>query len=354
MPFTEYKFIISLLKKTVSIIGASGYSGSELTRLLYDHPDVTLHHLYAHGQAGKHVTEVYPYLEADFIYEQYNGQTDSDIYFLALPHGEAIKLVPALKAAGKMVIDLSGDHRITSTELHKAYYKSEKPADAIMQYGMPELFKPEIQATRHISNPGCYATSIVLGLAPILGNASLKNNVQNITVFATSGLSGAGRASKVELSYSEMSANMWAYKVGTHQHSPEIMQAFGYRVDQLPFGFTFVPTVAPFMRGIYTTLNLQLSDAMSLESARELYQSFYKDAPFVRLRTTPPEIRAVALTNYCDIHVGHASQQGSLVVITAIDNLLKGAAGLAIQNMNLILGIDEQTGLKPGYVGPIH
>lgn len=342
------------MKKTVSIIGASGYSGSELTRLLYDHPDVELTHLYAHGQVGKQVKDLYPYLEADFVYEAYTGQTDSDIYFLALPHGEALSLVPALKDAGKMVIDLSGDHRIQSVKLHEAYYKSPKPAGAIMQYGMPELFKSEIQSTTWISNPGCYATSIVLGLAPLLTNDAIKETVESITVCATSGLSGAGRASKTALSYSEMNANMWAYKVGVHQHSPEIMQAFGYDVSSAPFAFTFVPSVAPFTRGIYTTLSLQLTKALSKEDVEKLYKSFYREAPFVRVQPNAPEIRAVAYTNFCDLHVGYASQNRSLVVISAIDNLIKGAAGQAIQNMNLMLGIDEETALKPGFLGPIH
>lgn len=352
--FLEYNFITILLKKTVSIIGASGYSGSELTRLLQDHPDVQLEHLYAHGQAGKHVKEVYPYLEADFTYEQYDGQTGSDIYFLALPHGQALNLVPKLQAAGKMVIDLSGDFRIKSGALHEKYYKSPKPDNTIMQYGMPELFKSEIKTAKHISNPGCYATSIVLGLAPLLCHDELKNKVQNLTVCATSGLSGAGRASKVNLSFTEMSANMWAYKVGVHQHSPEIMQAFGYNLDEQPFPFTFVPSVAPFARGIYTTLSLQFTEALSKEEADELYQKFYQNEPFVRVQPSVPEIRAVAYTNYCDVHVGYAGEKGNLVVVSAIDNLLKGAAGQAIQNMNLMLGIDEETGLKPGYIGPIH
>lgn len=332
---------------TVSIIGASGYSGSELTKFLLGHPYAEIAHLYAHGQAGKAAQEVYPHLDTDIIYETYEGDLSSDIYFLALPHGEALKLVPELVAAGKYVVDLSGDFRLKSTAVHEQYYGSKKPEGATLQYGLPELFKDEILKSKAISNPGCYATSIMLGLAPFLAQDAYKSKVQSVAVSSISGISGAGRSAKMELSFSEMSGNARAYKVGTHQHMPEILQAFGIDITTKPFPFSFVPMIAPLVRGIYTTLTIKLSEGMSKASVETLFKEFYRDAPFTRVRNVIPEIKDVAYTNFCDIGIGHADTDGTLIIVTAIDNLIKGAAGQAIQNMNLMLGFDERLSLSP-------
>ncbi|WP_041469262.1 N-acetyl-gamma-glutamyl-phosphate reductase [Chloroherpeton thalassium] len=339
------------MKQKVSIIGASGYSGSELTRLLSDHPAVEILHLYAHGQAGKKAAEVYPYLETDLTYETYEGDLSSNIYFLALPHGEALKLVPDLLKAGKKVIDLSGDFRIHSVSVHEKYYKNTKPEGSTLQYGQPELFKEDIKKATAISNPGCYATSITLALAPILTDAHLKAETESVTVNALSGMSGAGRSSKTIHSFSEMSGNVWAYKIGVHQHSPEILQNFGLDIACPPFPFTFVPMVAPLVRGIYTTTTVKLKQKLSLEEAHARFRDFYKNEPFVRIKNEAPEIRGVAYTNYCDIGIQYCDDFGNIVIISAIDNLIKGAAGQAIQNMNLMLGLSEETALKSGFFG---
>ena len=273
---------VSSTKYSVSIIGASGYSGAELTRLLLKHPQVELRELYAFSQAGNSASELYPALSCDKIYKPYGGETESDIYFLALPHGEALQLVPALLQAGKTVIDLSGDFRLKSVAEHEQFYKQTKSPDAVMTYGMPELYHDDIRAARAISNPGCFATSIILGVAPLfLGNERWKKALA-INCTSTSGISGAGRSGKTELSFSEMSENI---------------------------------------------------------------REFYRNAPFVRVRDTMTEVKHVYRTNYCDIHIAHATASGSVVIVTAIDNLLKGAAGQAVQNMNIMLGIDETSGL---------
>uniref|UniRef100_Q3ASI7 N-acetyl-gamma-glutamyl-phosphate reductase n=1 Tax=Chlorobium chlorochromatii (strain CaD3) TaxID=340177 RepID=Q3ASI7_CHLCH len=332
-------------KYSVSVIGASGYSGAELTRVLLHHPHVELHNLYAFSNAGSNVMDIYPHLHCNKVYQAYTRDTESDIYFLALPHGEALQLVPALQAAGKMVIDLSGDFRLHNTVEHQAFYKQEKSAGAVMTYGMPELFREAIVASRTISNPGCYATSIILALAPLFATNATVPSVKAVNCTATSGISGAGRSSKTELSFSEMSENMRAYKVGCHQHTPEIMQTLGTSATNPSFDFTFTPMIAPFVRGIYSVLNVQLTASVTKEEVETLYLNFYKSAPFVRLRTAMPEIRHVAHTNFCDLHIAHVGNNGSLVIISAIDNLLKGAAGQAVQNMNMMLGIDEITGL---------
>jgi len=332
-------------KYSVSIIGASGYSGAELTRLLLHHPLVQLGELYAFSQAGNSVAELYPAISCDKVYKPYGGETESDIYFLALPHGEALQLVPALLQAGKTVIDLSGDFRLKSAAEHEQFYKQAKLSDAVMTYGMPELFHDEIKSSRAISNPGCFATSIILGVAPLFLGIERWKKVLAINCTSTSGLSGAGRSGKTELSFSEMSENIRAYKVGVHQHTPEIMQALGTSATSPSFDFSFTPMIGALVRGIYSVLNVHLDSPTEIDEIKQLYREFYRNAPFVRVRDSMTEVKHVYRTNYCDIHIAHATASGSLVIVTAIDNLLKGAAGQAIQNMNIMLGIDETTGL---------
>jgi len=331
---------------SASIIGASGYSGAELTKVLLHHPSVELEELYAFSQTGKKVSDLYPALSCNKVYKPYCGEIGSDIYFLALPHGEALQLVPPLVAAGKTVIDLSGDFRLKSTEEHNEFYKQLKSPGSVMTYGMSELFREEILQAKAISNPGCFATSIILGVAPLFAGSESRVHVRAINCTSTSGISGAGRSSKTELSFSEMSENMRAYKVGVHQHIPEIMQALGTSATTPSFDFTFTPMIGPLVRGIYSVLNVQLDGPADAERIKKLYSEFYEQAPFVRLRDTMTEVRHVTHTNFCDIHIAHATPGGSLVIVTAIDNLLKGAAGQAMQNMNLMLGLDETTGLS--------
>jgi len=247
--------------------------------------------------------------------------------------------------AGKTVIDLSGDFRLKSVAEHEEFYKQAKSPDAVMTYGMSELFHEEIENSRAISNPGCFATSIILGVAPLFFGAENSFKVRTINCTSTSGISGAGRSSKTELSFSEMSENIRAYKVGVHQHIPEIMQALGTSATTPSFDFIFTPMIGSLVRGIYSILNVKLDNPAAIEDIKLCYRNFYKNAPFVRVRDTMTEVRHVSHTNFCDIHIAHATRSGSLVIVTAIDNLLKGAAGQAVQNMNIMLGIDETTGL---------
>jgi N-acetyl-gamma-glutamyl-phosphate reductase len=334
-----------LKKYSVSIIGASGYSGAELTRRLLHHPMVELQELYAFSQVGNRVSDLYPALACNKLYKQYSGEKESDIYFLALPHGEALQLVPSLVQAGKMVIDLSGDFRLKNPTEHQEFYKQVKSPDAVMTYGMPELFRDAIVKTKAISNPGCYASSIILGVAPLFLGKEQGLKVRAINCTSTSGISGAGRSSKTELSFSEMSENVRAYKVGIHQHIPEIMQALGTSATDPSFDFTFTPMIGSLVRGIYSILNIQLEQPANTAEILMLYRSFYQQAPFVRVRDTMTEVKHVVHTNYCDVHIASMTKYGSLTIVTALDNLLKGAAGQAIQNMNLMLGINEETGL---------
>lgn len=332
-------------KPTVSIIGASGYSGAELAKILLRHPSVKLERLYAHTQAGKKMQDIYPAIDTDIVLESYGGATDSDIYFLALPHGEALKLLPSLAEAGKTVIDLSGDFRLKNHEEHLKFYSREKDPAAVLTYAMPELYHDDIRLAKVVSNPGCYATSIILGIAPLVKKPVKDASVTSVCCTAISGLSGAGKSAKVELSFSEMSGNVRAYKAGMHQHTPEILQALDTDTLNPAFNFMFTPMIAPLVRGIYTVLNIQLEKHLTVSQIREHFREFYRSAPFVRIRNTMTEVQHVAYTNFCDIHIAESSENGTAVIITAIDNLVKGAAGQAVQNMNIMLGYDETLGI---------
>ncbi len=332
-------------KPTVSVIGASGYSGAELIKILLRHPSIKLEKLYAHTQAGKKVRGIYPSLDTDAVFEPYNGELDADIYFLALPHGEALSIVPKLAEAGKMVIDLSGDFRLRNPGEHKEYYKKDKDPGAILTYAMPELFHQEIKQAKTVSNPGCYATSIILGIAPLVKKPLKGAGVKSVNCSSISGISGAGRSNKVELSFSEMSGNVRAYKAGCHQHTPEILQALDTDTANPAFNFMFTPMIAPLVRGIYTVLNIQLEKHIPVSQIEKHFRDFYLSAPFVRVRETMTEVQHVAYTNFCDVHIAESNRNGSTVIVTAIDNLVKGAAGQAVQNMNIMLGYDETLGL---------
>lgn len=332
-------------KPTVSIIGASGYSGAELTRILLRHPSVKLEKLYAHTQAGKNIRDVYPSLDTDAVYESYDGNLETDLYFLALPHGEALSIVPSLMKAGKTVVDLSGDYRLKDPEEHAAFYSENKEPGSFLTYGLPELYHDDIKTADAISNPGCYATGIILGIAPLVKKPLKEASIKSVSCSSISGLSGAGKSGKVELSFSEMSGNIRAYKAARHQHTPEILQALDTSTIQPDFGFTFTPMIAPLVRGIYSVLTIQLQKHLSAADLSEHYRMFYRSAPFVRVQKTMPEIQHVVHTNFCDIHVANSADDGTAVIVTSIDNLVKGAAGQAVQNMNIMLGYDETHGL---------
>ena len=345
MGYGGIRFMKGYKKPTVSIIGASGYSGAELTKILLRHPSVKLEKLYAHTQTGKNVRDVYPYLDTDAVYESFDGNLETDIYFLALPHGEALSIVPKLTNEGKTVVDLSGDFRLKSPEEHAAFYSGNKKPGSFLTYGLPELFHDDIKTAEAISNPGCYATSIILGIAPLVKKTLQDVLITNVSCTSISGLSGAGKSGKVELSFSEMSGNIRAYKAARHQHTPEILQALDTSTLQPDFGFTFTPMIAPLVRGIYSVLTIQLDRHISAADLDEHYRMYYRSDPFVRVQKSMPEIQHVVHTNFCDIHVANSADNGTAVIVTAIDNLVKGAAGQAVQNMNIMLGYDETRGL---------
>jgi N-acetyl-gamma-glutamyl-phosphate reductase len=333
----------------VGIVGASGYSGVELVKILLQHPGVELAHVIGASTVGKRLDEIYPLFRerTDLTIEAYDLETlkEMDFVFLALPHGEAMKRVPELVDAGVRVVDFSGDFRFDSADLYEQWYKLPHSAPDYLPkavYGSPELYKDDIKDCRLLANPGCYPTSAILALAPILSQETV--DTSSIAISSMSGTSGAGRKANLGLIFSEVNETVKAYRVGNHQHTPEI-KAILERVAGRELNLVFIPHLLPITRGIYTTISLPLKQVVAQETLLKLYQDFYQDASFVRVLEMPPEIKFVSGTNYCDINVTVDMTQKFVTITAAIDNLVKGAAGQAVQNMNLMAGFPEQEGL---------
>jgi N-acetyl-gamma-glutamyl-phosphate reductase len=340
------------MKKNISIIGASGYSGAELLTLLLGHPSVTVTKVFAHSSAGKRVDELYPRFRSTavghLIYEEYALEkvVQDDLIFIALPSGEAMNFVPALIDAGKQVIDLGGDFRLKDPLLYTKYYKHEHKAASHLAkavYGLPEWNKKNIHSARLIANPGCYVTSALLPLLPLVKECLIESH--SIIISSLSGVSGAGRSSSVDLSFTEVNESVKAYKVGTHQHTPEIetvLHDFGGQRSTV----TFVPHLIPITRGIYSSIYAVPKGNVTAEQIESAYKKYYSDAPFVRLiGNAVPEIKHVQYSNYIDIGWKVYERNNQIIIHSVIDNLVKGAAGQAVQNMNLMFGFDETTAL---------
>ena len=336
---------------SVSIVGASGYSGMELIKILFRHPGVHLDRLFANSSAGKHLSEVAPFLNKSFDKELELYSVDktakSDLIFIALPSGEAMKLVPEMISAGKRVIDLGGDFRLQDTSLYERYYKRTHSASAALKksvYGLPEWNSTQIQSASLVANPGCYPTSVILPLAPLLKEGIIEPT--GIAVNSLSGVSGAGRSASVEMSFAEVNESVHAYKVGTHQHIPEIKTVLE-SLSKTPVKFTFVPHLLPVTRGIYTSTSAMLKKPVNEQAILAIYEKYYSAAPFVRYSAEAiPEMKNVAYTNFIDVGFRIDPEGGQIVVLSTIDNLIKGAAGQAVQNMNIMFGKHETEGLK--------
>ncbi len=343
--------MVSTRTHTAAIVGASGYSGAELLRILLRHPRVIVGRLYANTSAGKRVSDLYPAFRSvtDAAYESYSPETAAahDVVFIALPSGEAMHIVPELLRRGIRVIDLGGDFRLQDPALYQKFYKHEHTAVATLPqavYGFPEWHADRIRTAQLLSNPGCYPTSAILPLAPLLKEGLVEPT--GIVVNSMSGVSGAGRSSSVELSFNEVNENVKAYKVGVHQHIPEIQSALSDLSGQV-VTVTFVPHLIPITRGIYTSIYARPTRPLTDDEVRKAYENAYAHAPFVRvLGPSVPEIRGVTYTNFIDIGWRLYPENGHLIVLSTIDNLIKGAAGQAVQSMNLMFGLSETEGLR--------
>lgn len=335
----------------VGIVGASGYTGVELARLLANHPEVELVVATSRQYAGQKLSAVYPNLRGitdlvceDVILDELVGQ--ADLFFTAVPHQTAMNIVPAFIEAGTKVVDLSADFRIDDATVYEEWYQThiaqEYLAEAV--YGLPELNRAEIAQARLVANPGCYPTSIILGLAPLLKNKIIDH--QTIIADSKSGTSGAGRGAKQATLYCEVTDGFKAYGVGNHRHTPEIEQEIA-KLCGSEVKMSFTPHLVPMVRGILSTVYGSLMKEVSQQDMDSLYHEFYKDEPFVRpcVPGSFPATQYVRGSNYCDIATKVDPRTNRIVVVSAIDNLVKGAAGQAVQNMNLVLGLPENMGL---------
>ncbi len=340
----------------VAIAGATGYSGEELVRLLLQHPAVQLTCLAGSAKRERPtpVSEIFPRFarQLDLPVESLDPErviATADVVFLALPHGAAMGLAPRFVEAGKRVIDLSGDFRLTDPAAYPRWYHTDHSGpqwltDRRVAYGLTEYHRDEIAKASLIANPGCYATSILLAALPLF-EAGLAEDGPLI-VDAKSGLSGAGRKADESLLFTEMADNLRAYKVNDHQHMPEVLQEIARMTRRSP-SLVFVPQVIPATRGLISMVYIRTR--ASREAIANAYRARYTPdrAPFVRVRDgVLPQLRDVVGTNFCDIGFVHDAAHGMLIVASALDNLIKGAAGQAIQNFNLMYGFAETTALR--------
>lgn len=335
----------------VGIVGISGYSGEMLLKLLLQHPEVRVTYVSANNSKGK-VDDILPALKGrtSLYCEQYRSQEaieHCDLVFLAVPHTAAMDIAPQLLKAQKRVVDLSADYRHKDAALYKHWYKTDhKDNHNLGQavYGLPELYREDIKKAVLVANPGCYPTGAILALAPIV--TAQTKSIRSIIIDAKSGVTGAGRKAAASLMFSEVNENFKAYKVLNHQHTPEIDDHLS-RIAQSKISVAFVPHLLPINQGILETIYVQLSEAPQIEKIFDLYQKFYKAEEFIRILNAgaQPEIKHVVHTNYCDIGLVVDAEKKLLVVSCTFDNLMKGASGQALQNMNVMNGFKETAGL---------
>jgi len=324
------------------VAGGSGYTGGELLRILARHPEIDEVEATSRTYEGESIAGVHPnlkdVLDGNFVDFDLDG-VDADIVFLCLPHTKSMPHVPGLLDNGLPVVDLSADYRIGDARIYKRYYTSHENPDFLDEavYGLPELNKNRIRDARLVANPGCYATAALLGLLPLMGEEEL--DLVRIVVDAKSGTSGAGAKPKQFLQASEVQGNLKPYKVIGHRHQPEI----DYHLQELnqEASVNFTPTLAPFTRGIQETIHV----FGGIRDPQKRYLEYYEDEPFVRV-VGDSFVRNVACSNFCDIATFYDRDKRRLVAVSSIDNLIKGASGQAVQNMNLMMGFNEKTGLE--------
>lgn len=333
----------------VGVVGATGYAGEEVIKILINHNNVKITELSAVIEKEEPISAIFPALKGrlDLVCHKPDAQNlakNIDLVFLALPHKVSMEIAPIFLNAKKLVIDLSADYRLDH-DTYKIWYgidHKDKGNIAYAVYGLPELYYDEIKKAKLIANPGCYPTSAILGVAPMVKEKAAK--LDSIIIDAKSGVTGAGRKPDLTLSFSEVNENLKAYKVNEHQHKPEInkilSQVAGKNLDVV-----FTPHLIPINRGILSTIYMKLTRNIDTKGVIEIYKKFYKGKPFVRIYDEGrlPQIKDIVGSNYCDI--GLKCTGDTLIAVACIDNLKKGAAGQAVQNMNIMTGLDETEGL---------
>lgn len=334
-----------------AVLGATGYAGIELVRILSAHPEVKLEILGSHSFDGQPISEVYGNFAhvLDLTCEELDLDkvAECDVAFTALPHGASKDVIPSLIEKGLKVIDLSGDFRYDDIEVYEKWYNQKHSSPELLEesvYGLCELYRDKVKNARLIGNPGCYTTCSILGAYPILKSGIGKSD--NIIVDAKSGVTGAGRGLGLAYHFCECTENTKAYKIATHRHTSEIEQELSKAANEEVM-ISFTPHLIPQKRGILSTIYVNLNKPCTTEEIVELYKEFYKDEYFVRVKDAGklPETKHVAGSNFVDIGVVVDERLNRAVIVSAIDNIFKGAAGQAVQNMNLMFGLDEKTGI---------
>ena len=346
----------------VAIIGASGYTGAELARLLANHPHAQITVATASGErAGQPLSNLFPSLRGicDVECEEYDADSiaqKADFAFIALGHGRALEIAPQLLERNLKIVDLGADFRLRDVAQYEKWYKLPHSAPQVLAdtiYGLPELHRDKIKTAKLVANPGCYPTSAILALLPFVEHDLI--DASDLIVDSASGASGAGRSSfGLDFHFAELENNFKAYGVGTHRHTPEIEQGLKDGNQAAEICVTFTPHLLPVARGILSTCYAKLNREMTTESALQVLAARYQSEPFVRVLPNGelPTIKTVIGSNFCDIGAVVSPHSGRLIVIASEDNLVKGASGQAIQNMNLMCGFDESAGLQNAAVFP--
>jgi len=334
-----------LSKIKIGIVNVTGYAGMELARLLYNHPEVEIAYATGRSSAGQQLIKFLPHLpNLDITITEEAGE--AEVAFLALPHRESALQAVQLLERGAKVIDISADFRLKDPRLYLEWYGFNHPAPDLLKeaaYGLPELYRSQIKSARLVANPGCYPTAAILALAPALDAGIIDGS---IIIDAKSGVSGAGRTLHLKSQFCEANENASAYALEGHRHLPEIDQELKIAGKKQTMRITFVPHLIPVTRGILSSCYAELCKEVSQTQLEQLYKDFYANEPFIRLADTPPHINQVRGSNYCAIYPQIDKRTNRLIVISAIDNLVKGAAGQAIQNMNIMFGLEETTGIS--------
>ena len=338
-------------KLKVGIVGATGYTGSELVRILVNHPAVEISAISSESKAGQKISDLHPFLKgiADhelITAEQLRNVNGLDLVFLALPHGISMEFAKDFLEAGLRVIDLSGDFRLANPEMYEAWYPKkhvfhegfEKAA-----YGLPELFREQIRPANLVANPGCFPTGSTLALAPLIKHGLIDS--RKSIVDAKTGATGAGIKPKATTHFSSVHDNFKAYGLKKHRHTIEIENNLN-RIGQGEVAVQFTPHLLPLDRGILSTVYAQPLGDMDEDRLKQVFAREYGDEPFIRLTDEGPAIKQVRGSNYCDIYATYDERTGNIIILTAIDNLVKGASGAAVQNMNLMFGFEETAGLE--------
>jgi N-acetyl-gamma-glutamyl-phosphate reductase len=340
-------------KLSIAIVGSSGYTGGELYRILLHHPAAQVTVVTSERSAGKPLSDIFPHLTGltDLVCEPLDPDRiakKAEFAFLALPHVASQEAAHHLHARGVKVVDLSADYRLSDPAVYEKWYEHKHQYPDLLKnvvYGLPELHREQIRKAALVANPGCYPTSAILGLAPLIRDALV--DTSTIVVDSKSGVSGAGRSPGMAYHFPEANEAFMAYKVGSHRHTPEIEQEVS-RLAGKAVTLSFTPHLVPMNRGILTTIYGALTARTDTARLHARYSEFYRNEPFVRVLPPGqfPNVRNVRGSNFCDIGVHADGRTGRAVIVTAIDNLVKGASGQAVQNMNLMMGYEETTGLR--------